>query len=78
MMDRSIRICCWCQLFVSDKDLPLVSALVAQDGKYDRLLRLLYDDIQKYETEVAVLELYVQLFGSLASACRVMQTLCKT
>lgn len=23
-----------------------------QDGKYDRLLRLLYDDIEKYETEV--------------------------
>ncbi len=25
---------------------------VFQDGKYDRLLRLLYDDIEKYETEV--------------------------
>ena len=23
-----------------------------QDGKYDRLLRLLYNDIEKYETEV--------------------------
>ena len=25
-----------------------------QDGKYDRLLRLLYDDIEKYETEVDI------------------------
>ena len=30
--------------------MPLFAAL--QDGKYDRLLRLLYDDIEKYETEV--------------------------
>ena len=27
---------------------------VMQDGKYDRLLRLLYDDIEKYETEVDI------------------------
>ena len=26
-----------------------------QDGKYDRLLRLLYDDIEKYETEVRLI-----------------------
>ena len=42
-------------MLVSDQDLsPRVPALVVQDGKYDRLLRLLYDDIQKYETEVSL------------------------
>ena len=45
--------------------LSKVSALVVQDGKYDRLLRLLYDDIQKYETEVAFFEFHMPLFGSL-------------
>lgn len=49
-------------MLVSDKDLSSrFSALVVQDGKYDRLLRLLYDDIQKYETEVALFENDLQL-----------------
>lgn len=43
-------------MIVPDSDLASrVLACAVQDGKYDRLLRLLYDDIQKYETEVTVL-----------------------
>lgn len=45
---------------------PVHWALVVQDGKYDRLLRLLYDDIQKYETEVAVVPFAA---GSTALSC---------
>ena len=34
---------------------------VFQDGKYDRLLRLLYDDIEKYETEVTFILLSLNI-----------------
>lgn len=51
----SIMHCRWCYMIGSDTDLASqLLALIVQDGKYDRLLRLLYDDIQKYETEVTV------------------------
>ena len=51
--------------------------LVVQDGKYDKLLRLLYDDIQKYETEVTIFCSRVQPRNSFASACRFMQIITK-
>lgn len=48
-------------------------AMVAQDGKYDRLLRLLYDDIQKYETEVANILLFLLQPTDLVCACKSKQ-----
>ena len=47
---------------------------MVQDGKYDRLLRLLYDDIEKYETEVGAATschvLTLQLFSSHEMSCK--------
>ena len=43
-----------------------------QDGKYDRLLRLLYDDIQKYEAEVPV-----DSFAASSTALSPPASLCK-
>ena len=55
----SITHCRRCYMIGSDTDLASkLVALIVQDGKYDRLLRLLYDDIQKYETEVTVKPLF--------------------
>lgn len=42
----------WCWDGINSCLASRALTLVVQDGKYDKLLRLLYDDIQKYETEV--------------------------
>ena len=48
----------------------MISCAVVQDGKYDRLLRLLYDDIEKYETEVCVDTLNTLVLSFVAIAQR--------
>ena len=52
-------------------------ALLIQDGKYDRLLRLLYDDIQKYETEVGDLSCTCKCLTAVSLPADLCNTLTK-